>query len=57
MKKLLAILLALVMVVPVLAACNKEDGKYTIGVCQLMTHDALDAATKGFMDAVKADLG
>lgn len=56
MKKLLAILLALVMVLPVLTACKKE-GKYTIGVCQLMTHDALDAATKGFMDAVKAELG
>jgi len=57
MKKLIAILLVMVMVIPVMTACDKDDGKYTIGVCQLMTHDALDAATKGFMDAVKAELG
>ena len=31
--------------------------KYTIGVCQLVTHDALDAATQGFIDAVKDKLG
>ena len=31
--------------------------KYTIGVCQLVTHDALDAATQGFIDAVQEKLG
>ena len=25
---------------------------YTVGICQLVTHDALDAATQGFMDAL-----
>ena len=30
--------------------------KYTIGVCQLVTHDALDAATQGFIDAVQEKL-
>ena len=30
---------------------------YTIGVCQLVEHPALDAATQGFMDAVTAELG
>ena len=30
---------------------------YSIGVCQLVQHVALDAATQGFMDALKADLG
>ncbi len=39
-----------------LASC-KDDGKYTIGICQLVTHDALDAATKGFKDAVIEALG
>ena len=34
------------------------DGKtYTIGVCQLVQHPALDAATKGFEDALKAEFG
>lgn len=29
------------------------DGKvYNIGICQLIQHDALDAATKGFEDAL-----
>lgn len=30
---------------------------YTVGICQLVQHDALDAATKGFMDALKEELG
>ena len=25
---------------------------YTVGICQQMTHDALDAATQGFKDAL-----
>ena len=33
------------------------QNSYTIGVCQLVTHDALDAATQGFIDAVKDKLG
>lgn len=35
-----------------------EDGKtYKVGICQLVQHDALDAATKGFMDTLKEELG
>lgn len=30
---------------------------YTVGICQLMEHDALDAATKGFQDALTEKLG
>ena len=30
---------------------------YVIGICQQMTHDALDAATQGFKDAVTEALG
>ena len=56
MKKLIALVLALVMVLG-MTACGGDDGKYTIGICQLITHDALDAATQGFMDAVVAELG
>lgn len=69
-RRLTTALLAAVMCVS-MAACGsktddtKTDGtgdadgakKYTIGVCQLMTHDALDAATQGFIDAVKDRLG
>ena len=33
------------------------DGEsYTIGICQQMTHDALDAATQGFKDALNEKL-
>ena len=56
MKKLIALILALVMVLG-MTACGGDDGKYTIGICQLITHDALDAATQGFKDAVIAELG
>jgi putative ABC transport system substrate-binding protein len=38
------------------ASCG-DDGKYTIGICQLVTHDALDAATQGFKDAIVEALG
>lgn len=31
--------------------------KYRVGVCQLVEHPALDAATKGFMNALKDKLG
>ncbi len=37
------------------AAAGEET--YTIGICQLVQHVALDAATEGFMDAVKDELG
>lgn len=30
---------------------------YKIGICQLVEHVALDAATQGFMDAVKEEMG
>ncbi|MDO4381170.1 MAG: ABC transporter substrate-binding protein, partial [Clostridia bacterium] len=34
---------------------NKE--KFTVGICQLVPHEALDAATKGFKDALVKALG
>ena len=30
---------------------------YTVGICQLVQHEALDAATQGFMDALSEELG
>lgn len=58
MKKLTAILLVAAVLLS-LAACGAgaDDGKYTIGICQIMKHVALDAATQGFKDAVVDALG
>ena len=60
-KKLTALLCAVVMVLS-LAACGSNGDKaenkhYTVGICQLVQHDALDAATKGFRDAITDALG
>ena len=59
MKKIIALVLAVLMLLMMTACGSKsvDDGKYTIGICQLVTHDALDAATNGFMQAVKDKLG
>ena len=56
-KRIIAIIALLAMALTCMTACGKDDGKYTIGICQLVTHDALDAATKGFKEAVIAGLG
>ena len=57
MKKKLSLLLALALTVA-LAGCGaaKEEGTYTVGICQLAQHDALDLATQGFMDALNEAL-
>ncbi len=58
MKKTIALLIALVMVFAMTACADvKDDGKYTIGICQLVEHEALGAATKGFQDALVEALG
>lgn len=36
---------------------TEAAGSYNIGICQLVQHDALDAATQGFKDALVAELG
>ncbi len=36
---------------------KNSDAKYQVGICQLVQHEALDAATKGFKDALKDKLG
>ena len=63
MKKLISLVLAAVMALS-LVACgsgNKDkdtgDKTYKVGVVQLIQHEALDAATKGFTDALKEALG
>ncbi|MCM1184060.1 MAG: ABC transporter substrate-binding protein [Roseburia sp.] len=71
-KKLVALMMAAAMVCG-LAGCGNASGdgastadnnasggdgvKYTVGICQLVQHDALDAATQGFKDALTEELG
>ena len=52
MKKLVTLVLALVLVAAVASASAVE-----IGICQLVQHPALDAATQGFRDALTEKFG
>ena len=68
MKKMIAIFCALTMILA-LAACGSSAPAATqapaenlapafnVGICQLVQHPALDAATQGFMDALVQELG
>jgi putative ABC transport system substrate-binding protein len=65
LKKLTAVALSATMVLS-LSACGgsdstskteKKSDAYNIGICQLVEHDALDAATKGFKEALIEKLG
>lgn len=59
MKKFLAIILAAVMSLGLVACGNSSSDKktYNVGICQLVQHEALDAATQGFKDALTEELG
>ncbi len=57
MKKLLSVLLASLMVFGMAACSDSNDGTYTVGICQIQPHVALDAATEGFKAALKKELG
>ena len=69
-KKLLALLLICAGALSSLAGCGSDPGEsgqgddagsgekvYNVGICQLVQHDALDAATEGFQAALKEKLG
>ena len=55
MKKMTAMILVLVLTLCMSAAALAEDA-YRVGICQLVQHVALDAATQGFQDALKEKL-
>ena len=55
MKKILAILVAVVLCLAMTGIAEQQT--YTVGVCQLVQHVALDAATQGFQDALTEKLG
>ena len=57
MKKIVALTLAVLMLVSLAACGGSGSGKYTVGICQLVQHPALDAATQGFQDALTKILG
>lgn len=60
MKKIISILLVIAMMLS-FAACGSEPAPggdvYTVGICQLVQHEALDAATEGFKAALSEKLG
>ena len=55
MKKLVALALCAMMALSGTAVLAEET--YNIGICQLVQHPALDAATQGFKDALVEKLG
>ncbi len=63
MKKVVSIVLAVALCVGsclMLTACSDQTAAkktYKIGICQLMEHEALDAATEGFKKAIIDELG
>ena len=54
MKKMIAMVLVLVMMAAALTGCGGSK-ELSVGICQLMVHDALDQATQGFTDALTAE--
>ena len=68
MKKIVAMVSVMAMLAAGMVGCKKDAGldkklaenknkkSYTVGVCQLMKHDSLDAATQGFQDALKEEV-
>ena len=56
MSRILSLALAVLMIMSSFVFASAEE-KYQIGVCQLVTHEALDAATEGFIQALKDILG
>ena len=65
MKRLLALAMTTLMLLSMLTACGSSEAPaaadnnkvYDVAIIQLVTHDALDAATQGFQDALVAELG
>lgn len=56
MKKILSAILVAAMAMS-FSACKSSSDAYRVGICQQLEHEALDAATKGFQDALTEKLG
>lgn len=60
MKKVWKVLIAVMLILTMSACSGKDetaDDTLRVGVVQLVQHDALDAATQGFVDALIAEFG
>lgn len=53
---ILTVIIILVIIIGVLVSRN-DTPQLTVGICQFSQHDSLNAATKGFQDAVTQKLG
>ena len=56
-KKVLAVTLSALMLGGLMGSAVQAEETYTVGICQLVQHVALDAATEGFKDALTEKLG
>ncbi|MBR0082075.1 MAG: ABC transporter substrate-binding protein [Clostridia bacterium] len=61
-KSILALVLGAILLLAAVGCTGSGNAAsaektYTVGICQLVQHDALDAATQGFMDVLKEKLG
>ena len=59
MKRTVSLILVLVLCLGMalsFTSCKKEKDHFVVGIIQLAPHDALDAATQGFKDALTAKL-
>ena len=57
-KRVLCLSLAFLISILCFSGCaEKKSDTYTVGICQLVQHEALDAATEGFKKALKDKLG
>ena len=55
MKKTVSLILTVILTLSLLMGCAQDTAnkkEYTVGICQLVTHDSLDQATQGFKDAL-----
>ena len=57
MKKMLSIVMAALLCLSMLVVPAMAEDSYSVGICQLVQHEALDAATQGFKDALVELLG
>lgn len=65
LKKVIALMATLIMVLNLVscggsndtAKTNDTSKKYTVGICQLVQHEALDKATQGFIDVLRKEFG
>ncbi len=59
MKRIVSLVLALILCAGAclsMTACDGQKTDFTVGICQLMEHESLDKATKGFIDALTEEM-